>query len=271
MASLVAGYLTEIGRRPAILTRDYGGDESRVHAELDPEVLVVRGADRFAGAVEARQRGADVVVMDDGFQRADIEPELAVALVAAEHLSGPLWLLPAGRWRETLGGLRRANRVVVTRRTATDAEVEFAETEIRCHFDGDPGVVRCGISHFTPLAGGDRIDPEGLNGARVLACAGVAEPGRFFVQLERLGIDVRPMPLRDHHPYSIGTVATLAQRARDRDFVIVTMKDAVKLRDRWTATRPRMLVANQSVLWERGARDFFAAVREATGKWGDPV
>jgi hypothetical protein len=43
---------------------------------------------------------------------------------------------------------------------------------------------------------------------------------------------------KDHHDYRDEDVAWLAHAARRADHVVITQKDAVKLRDRWP-TRPR--------------------------------
>jgi len=55
---------------------------------------------------------------------------------------------------------------------------------------------------------------------------------------------------QDHHAYPPGDVARLAQAAKDADYVVVTEKDAVKLRGRWPADAPEPLVAQLAVRWE---------------------
>jgi tetraacyldisaccharide-1-P 4'-kinase len=57
---------------------------------------------------------------------------------------------------------------------------------------------------------------------------------------------------QDHHAYGPRDVAALVQAAAAADYVVVTEKDAVKLRARWPADVREPLVAVLSVRWERG-------------------
>jgi tetraacyldisaccharide-1-P 4'-kinase len=57
---------------------------------------------------------------------------------------------------------------------------------------------------------------------------------------------------RDHHGYRDEDVAWLAKAARKADHVVMTQKDAVKLRDRWPASVPEPLVAVLDLDWDEG-------------------
>ena len=67
---------------------------------------------------------------------------------------------------------------------------------------------------------------------------------------------------KDHHDYRDEDVAWLAQAARKADHVVMTEKDAVKLRDRWPASVPEPLVAVLDV--RVGARAAIASSRRWT-------
>ena len=90
-----------------------------------------------------------------------------------------------------------------------------------------------------------------LGGRRVLAAAGIAEPRSFAAQLRRLGAIVQLQAYQDHHAYDRADIARLVQRSAGADYVVVTEKDAVKLRGRWPADAPEPLVAGLAVRWER--------------------
>src|SRR5207249_6308090 len=89
-----------------------------------PDAIVVANPDRVAGAASARAAGAQVLVLDDAFQRLDVARDVNVALVNTE--SAPpravAWPLPAGPWREDWSALGRADVIIVTRRGAAIAE-----------------------------------------------------------------------------------------------------------------------------------------------------
>src|SRR6185503_20321932 len=132
VASWIAGYLAQAGARPAVLLRGgKWGDEALVHQGLLPAVPVIQAANREAGAARAVRGGADMLVLDDAFQRVDLELDLNILLISAEA-GAAARLLPAGPGREPLAAARRAGLVVVTRK---DATVEQALETARCVAD----------------------------------------------------------------------------------------------------------------------------------------
>jgi len=84
--------------------------------------------------------------------------------------------------------------------------------------------------------------------------AGIGDPDSFAAQCRELGADVRLLPFPDHHWYGERDVHRLRHAARNVDYVVVTEKDAVKLRHLWPDTAPEPLVSQLDVIWERGRR-----------------
>ena len=76
--------------RTAVALRGYGGDEIAVHARLNPHVPVLAGADRLAAVAQAKARGAEIVVLDDGFQHRRLRATATVVLT--------FWFMRSG-WR----------------------------------------------------------------------------------------------------------------------------------------------------------------------------
>jgi len=92
LASWIAAYYTSIGLTPGILLRGYrGGDETDVHRQRVPSAVVVADPDRLAGAARAVAEGAQVLVLDDAFQRLDIHRDLNIAVVSAETTPAVSW------------------------------------------------------------------------------------------------------------------------------------------------------------------------------------
>ncbi len=253
LASWVAEFYAARGLRPGIVLRGYGEDEGDVHRERVPEAIVVEHPDRAVGAGKAVSRGAQVIVLDDAFQRLDIGRDLDVAVVSAESSRAARWTLPAGPWREGWAALRRADLVVVTRKRA-DRATALAVAH-RIHETAPAArlaMARLGIVGFHSLISEQRFPAEVLSGGRVLASAGIADPDAFADQCEQLGAQVRLVRFSDHHRYADSDVRRLLHAASQVDYVVVTQKDAVKLRHRWPATAPEPLVAQLGVFWERG-------------------
>jgi tetraacyldisaccharide 4'-kinase len=272
IAAWMAEYYAAHGLRPGIVLRGYGGDEGLVHRERLPRAVVVESPDRLAGAKRAEDEGANVIVLDDAFQRLDIGRDLNVAVVSAESIRAVPWTLPAGPWRERLGALRRADLIVVTRKRATRAAAHVALQRVRRAAPrAHTAVARLGITGFHALLSKRSQDATDLAGARLLVCAGIADPDSFSSQCRALGANVRQVPFADHHQFTPHDVQRLLHAARKVDYVVVTEKDAVKLRHLWPATAPEPLVSRLDVTWERGRAEVEAALDAAVADVGHLV
>ncbi|MDH3458997.1 MAG: tetraacyldisaccharide 4'-kinase [Gemmatimonadota bacterium] len=269
IAAWIAEYYAAHGRRPGIVLRGYGGDEGLVHHERLPGAVVIESPDRLAGAKQAEDDGADVIVLDDAFQRLDIGRDLNVAVVSAESVRAVRWTLPAGPWRERLGALRRADLIVVTRKRATRAAAHVVLQQVRRAAPrAHAAVARLGVTGFQGLLSRRSQDAADLAGARVLVCAGIADPDSFASQCRALGACVQQLPVTDHHLFSARDVQRLLHAARQVDYVVVTEKDAVKLRHLWPVTAPEPLVSRLDVTWERGRAEVETALDAAVADVG---
>jgi tetraacyldisaccharide 4'-kinase len=256
VSAFIAARLFELGQKPAIVMRGYGGDESLVHERLNPSIPVFRGADRVAGALQARAAGCTVVVLDDAFQHRQARRRADVVLLPAS-LDGPVQLLPAGPWREPLSSLKRASLVMVTRKDATiDRARDLLARALR-FAQGTPGA----ILHLAPArleawSSGESRDLATLAGQRVLAVAAIGDPRAFSAQLTALGAGVTLVAEGDHHAWSARDATVLAGRAAGADAVICTLKDAVKLGPVWPREASPLWYLSQRVVVEDGAPDF---------------
>lgn len=244
--------LVRRGRHPAVLSRGYGravedpvvligpepkatvasaGDEPLELASRLPGVPVVVDADRIRGGIEALTRGADVLVLDDGFQHLKLDRDLNLLLVDAGDPWGGGRMPPLGRLREPLSGMTRADAVVVTKVPA-DAEPILAEVR-RVVEEFVPGlpVLAARLEPTTVRLGGVAADPEVLAGKRVLAVAGLGRPEGFADLLRSAGAEiVETRWFVDHHRFTEAEVAAAVKAAETASAVVVTTaKDAVKM------------------------------------------
>ena len=98
------------------------------------------------------------------------------------------------------------------------------------------------------------------SGKRVVAASGIADPDAFVAQTKATGAAVQVATWKDHHDYRDEDVAWLAHAARRADHVVITQKDAVKLRNRWPSSVPEPLVAMLDLEWEEGGDSIAAAL-----------
>lgn len=260
IAIWIARHYAAEGLRPGILLRGYGGDETLVHRRSVPEAIVVANADRIAGAEAAMAQGAQVLVLDDAYQRLDVRRDLNLAVVAAETTRAVRWAVPAGPWREGVEALARADALIVTRKRATPEAAEVMADELSARVAGPVAIAHLGLRHLEGLVSGRRVAASELSGCRVVAAAGIADPDAFVAQVKSIGAQVQVATWKDHHDYRDEDLAWLAHAARRADHVVMTEKDAVKLRDRWPASVPEPLVAVLGLEWERAGDRIVAAL-----------
>jgi tetraacyldisaccharide 4'-kinase len=223
IAIAIAGMLRDRGHKPWFLTRGYGGTTrgpavaSRGHSAAvmgDEALLLARTAptivarDRAAGARLAREKGASLLIMDDGHQNFALRKSLSLVVVDAETGFGNGRQIPAGPLRESVAqGLARADAVVLVG-------------------DGGPD-----LGHFRGPVLRARLKADGaaLAGKNVFAFAGIGRPEKFVASLEDSGANITGSCFfDDHHPYAEDEILQLKMVAGDSTLV-TTEKDFVRL------------------------------------------
>lgn len=260
VAIWIARHYVSQGLVPGILLRGYGGDEVLVHQHAVPEAKVIADPDRASGAERALARGAEVLVLDDAYQRLDIRRDLNIAVVSAETTRAVRWSLPAGPWREGLGALERADAVIVTRKRASAEAASALAGDLRGRVQGPVAIAHLGLRYLEGMVSGTRHPASMLAGKRVVAASGIADPDAFVAQTKATGAAVQVATWKDHHAYRDEDVAWLAHAARRADHVVITQKDAVKLRNRWPNSVPEPLVAMLDLEWEESGDRIAAAL-----------
>jgi len=239
MVAWVVDRLVRAGASPAILTRGYGAaggvsDEAEVLRKTTARPVIVN-PDRRAGAARAVALGADVLVMDDGFQHRALARDLDIVLIDATRPFGFGHCLPRGLLREPPGALIDADAIVITHSDEV-SPARLAKIRRRLKSLAPKASQHTAIHSPTALLDPDgrRCRTDALAGRRVLAFCGVGNPDSFFAQLRRLDIDVVcGKAFEDHAAYGDAEIGRLrkAAAASRAEAVLTTQKDFVKIAD----------------------------------------
>ncbi len=228
----IASRLHARGVRPGIVSRGYGADELALHRRWNPELPVVADPDRVLGVAAAAEAGAQVAVLDDGFQHRRLARDADVVLVGARDPFPPR-LLPRGPYREPLSALQRASAVLVTARGEGERAAGEALVAALRRLPRHPPV---GLLHLVAggwfrLDGTETAPPDPAES--LLVVASVARPQgveRLVREAVGAGPGIELLSFPDHHPYTAGDLAQVGARAQTRR-IVTTEKDAVKLQD----------------------------------------
>lgn len=202
------------------LACDFGDEPLLIAQKLSVPVVV--GEDRFAAGEFAEKRfGPQFHLLDDGFQHRVLARDFDIVLVTPEDARDRL--LPAGRLREPLKSLARADAVVLMNGASEDAFPVQGKLLWRVRRGIEPQQV-----------------PE-----RPVAFCGIARPQNFFAQLRTAGIEPAAEAVyRDHHAYTesdIRELLAVRQQSEATGFV-TTEKDAINLGKHRSALSPLAVV-----------------------------
>jgi tetraacyldisaccharide 4'-kinase len=234
-AIAVASVLLSEGARPFFLSRGYGGalagpvrvtpqhraadvgDEPLLLARVAPTIV---GRERVRGAELAVAEGANVIVMDDGFQNPSLIKDCSLVVLDGERGIGNGRVFPAGPLRAPLDvQLGRASALLVVGNPSASAN----------------DVIACAQKRGLPVLNGRLVpDPDaiaGLASKKAFAFAGIAHPEKFFVTLAAAGI-ATPVKraFADHHPFTDADARDLLEQAKRDDLLLLTTeKDLARM------------------------------------------
>ncbi len=276
MVAWVVEQLIAAGAKPAIVTRGYKAREGKSdEAEMldcmcDCQVVV--NANRVAGAQTAIVAGANVVVLDDGYQHRRLKRDLDIVLIDATNPFGYGHVLPRGLLRERPAALRDAQAVVITRSDQVDPQAVVELHGLLKEYA--PGATIHTAAH-KPIGlldeQGQRLDVAELAGERVVAFCGLGNPAGFFATVRQVGAcPAVEIAYDDHAVYDDKTVQQINELAATNDatVLVTTQKDAVKLAGLNFAKPLRQLMVQMEV--REGQADLAAKIAALATKANQP-
>lgn len=241
----VAEILKKLGRKPFFVSRGYGGklhnvqvDESKHLAQDvgDEPLLLARHApvivnpNRYQGAKLALSDGADVIIMDDGFQNPTLKKDLSFLVFDGQFGYGNGMCIPAGPLRESLqSGLKRAQAIIIIGEDKHNLSETFKDYPVF------KGRISAQI---------DKPEKE-----PIIAFAGIGRPKKFYTSLQNCGFKIyQTIDFPDHHQYTRAELLSLIEKAQQNKCLLyTTSKDFVKIP---TDLKRNFKVLEISIQWE---------------------
>lgn len=189
-------------------TPEETGDEARLLASTAPTII---SPQRDIGAQMATSMGAEIIIMDDGFQNPSLYKDESWLVFDGNIGIGNGRIIPAGPLRETLkNGEKRAQHIIIMGKDNTNLAQQCS---LPIHY-----------GHIEP-------QPFELTNKRVLAFAGIGHPQKFYKTLQENGYEVaKSIDFADHHQYTSKDIANIKELAKKEKLSIVTTeKDYIKL------------------------------------------
>ncbi|MDR2301746.1 MAG: tetraacyldisaccharide 4'-kinase [Deltaproteobacteria bacterium] len=250
MCVFLAQALTQKGLRVAILSRGYGrvnlkghpdplvvskgqgplisvrasGDEPYLMA-LKTQAMVILAKKRALAAKAAIKAGAEVLILDDGFQHLALKRDLDILMVQAKEKFADDLVIPAGYLRENPDAHLKADILVAIGESLNGPLVKLAD-------DRPLFLAKMVPTSLTELNTNRPVTLAEISQKRLGAFCGLARPGSFFKSLAEMNVKVKAhLCLPDHEAYDEGTLKTLAKfKDLNRlDLLVTSAKDAVKL------------------------------------------
>jgi tetraacyldisaccharide 4'-kinase len=208
-----------------------GGDEPVQLAQKHPGLIVVVGERRVDAAQKAIALGAEIIVLDDGFQHRALARDLDIVVMRESISREESSLIPAGVNREPLSSLARADLVAFSR-VANDRQMEGAREIIGPYFRGPCAGYRTTITRLVHAGGAGSLAPDDVQGRSAIAFSGIGNPERFASDLRALGLVVKDhIRFRDHHRFTPDEFRQIWRRseAMEAGIIVTTEKDMVRL------------------------------------------
>lgn len=204
------------------------GDEPFLLKDRVEELTISIDSKKIRGAAEAVEKGkSELIILDDGFQHRSIKRDLDIVLVEEPDALNNRFLIPAGRLREPLRSLKRADIVVFMGSEADSAGILncLNSTAVLCGGSKEPDML-------IKLNSDEELEISELNGKKLTAFCGIGNPDTFRSTLNSLEpSEMELLKFSDHHIYSETDLAEIKNnfQSSDSDYLVTTEKDAFKL------------------------------------------
>lgn len=228
------------------VSAEISGDEPAQIAVKYPHVIVIVDERRVRGAQKAIELGANIILLDDGFQHRYLFRDLNVVVMTADEIMNGDWLLPVGNRRETISSLKRADAIIVSRCTG---ETDIARAGNILERFGKPITgVQTSLKSVRQISTNVKMDIKNFQNKKIIAVSGIGNPKSFEQTLRQAGANIlEHVQFPDHHWFSEKDIRRILESKKRlaAEYIVTTEKDSVRLLEQFgnLLTSERIMVA----------------------------
>ncbi len=213
-----------------LLTPKEAGDEPYMLAKRLNGVPVLTSKDRYhLGKYAIEHFKSRALILDDGFQHIGLKRDLDILLIGSNTINGRNYLFPRGILREPIKSVKRADLYLITKVKDRDEYEKLSRITRDMKEDAKVFYGYFKAEGLIDSCGGKK-GLDYLNGKRVLAFSGIANPQYFTALLKEQGaIVVKELIFPDHHWYSSNDYKKIERTSKEVDFSVTTEKDIMKM------------------------------------------
>ena len=197
-----------------------------------PKAIVLSGSDRIFATQSAIKLGAEILILDDGFQYLKLHRDKNILILDNENPFDNGYLLPAGELRELPDSIKRATSIVLS--NSKDSKSRIALLNKLKKYTCDKPIIEMNykIKNLKGINIVKTIAPQELKDKKVIIFSGIGNPKAFSNSIHECGLEVvEHLIFTDHHNYEINDLSKIIDLAIKNKIenIITTEKDAIKL------------------------------------------
>jgi tetraacyldisaccharide 4'-kinase len=214
------------------------GDEPKQMANRFKNLQVIVAEKRVDGITAAlnQPEKPDLIVLDDAYQHRYVLPGLSILLI---DYNRPVWndyVLPAGRLREPVTGMKRAHLIIITKcpEILSDKDACEIKTIVHQYTHAEVFFTTVGYGKPEPLFHNSKpLEIQSHNNSAVVALSGIANPEPFHSYLSSLASEVSVAAFPDHHVFTLKNLNRVnlqfQQLKNNHKYIFTTEKDGARL------------------------------------------
>lgn len=212
------------------------GDEPYQMHRKFPHVTIAVDANRREGIKRllALDPTLQVILLDDAHQHRYVRPTFSIVLSDYNRPIYADYPLPAGRLREPMQGVRRADAVIISKCPCKFSPEQYAEEAALLQYD-PTRIFVSSIIYGSPQRFTDKHSkplPYIARNGHVFIFTGIADPSHLQRHIGQYYPDATLLAYPDHHDFTPSEIDDLVRRinkAPQPSAIITTEKDAARL------------------------------------------